>query len=655
MREDKRGGVTARAVLAAGLLLAAVAVANFLIEAMWGYGSWTGVGFSSGVPVATPFVVLVLLTIAGSLPLLRRAAFTRRELLAIYAMLLVGAPALTHAVLVWMLVKNIAYYYMAQVETHWPGMFLKQMPTWWAPTDLTAAVNFFEGESKVPWAAWAVPLLGWGSFLVALFVCSICATALLQHQWVTNERLSFPFAQLPLELVSARHRRTGGGGARLTAVPVFWIGFGLSLGLGVLSGLAERFPSVPHFSTFWYEVIPWQPVGPLAGLGAITVCLWPWMIGLAFLIPKDLSFSFWFFSLIRYGLTVIAIAAGATPQQPQDFWSTAFPAPYYQGGGAMLGLFVWTLWLARAHLARAFRIALRGSRQAEAQEPLSFRWAFAGLLVSFAYMAYFFVLSGCRLVFGIALIAAAMSYFIMWARLRAENGMSFLAFPIQIQSLMYLPVGAQSLRVTEIITIITMRWAYTPGFDVSSEVLACTSLEAFKIADAARLNARRLTVAMIAGFVLSVVVGMAIFMTGVYRYGWFGLSASRGGWLGPQSIGDGNSIVWLLTDPSVMRPDWQGMGGLLCGAAVAVFLGLMRLRFWWWPFHPMGYLASNTWGFHWYALPFFIGWLLKAVVIRYGGLRLYRAVAPLAVGLIAGDLINVGVWSAVKIISQGRV
>jgi hypothetical protein len=646
--------VTARAVVTACILLLGIALANFAIEAMWGYGGWTGVGFSSGVPVATPFIALVILTMAGSLPLLRRAAFSRKELMAIYAMLLVGAPALTHAVLVWMLVKNIAYYYMAQVETHWQAMFLKQMPTWWAPTDPAAVVGFFEGESRVPWSAWAAPLLGWGSFLAALFVCSICAMSLLQRQWVTNERLSFPFAQLPLQLVTARDRRADRG-ARLTGVPVFWIGLLLSLALGVLAGLAERFPSVPHVATFWYELVPWQRVGPLAGLGAVTVCLWPWMIGLAFLIPKDLSFSFWFFSLIRYALTVIAIAAGATPQQPQDFWSTAFPAPYYQGGGAMLGLLAWTLWLARGHLVRAFRTALRGPRDADAQEPLAFRWVFIGLVASFAYISYFFVVSGCRLAFGIALMGLAMSYFVMWARLRAENGMSFLAFPIQIQSLMYLPVGAQALRPTEIIAIITMRWAYTPGFDVSSEVLACTSLEAFKVADAARLNARRLAVAMVGGFVLSVAAGIFIFLTGVYRYGWFELSASRGGWLGPQSLGDGNSIIWLLTDATVMRPDWQGMGAMLCGAAVAMILGLMRLRFWWWPFHPMGYLASNTWGFHWYALPFFIGWLVKSVVVRYGGLRLYRAVAPLAVGLVAGDLVNVGVWAAVKIISQGRV
>jgi len=81
----------------------------------------------------------------------------------------------------------------------------------------------------------------------------------------------------------------------------------------------------------------------------------------------------------------------------------------------------------------------------------------------------------------------------------------------------------------------------------------------------------------------------------------------------------------------------------------------MRLRFWWWPFHPIGYIAANCWGMHWNYMPFFLGWLFKSLVIRYGGLRLYRTTVPLAIGLIVGDLVNQGIWSIVAIATQGRV
>jgi hypothetical protein len=94
---------------------------------------------------------------------------------------------------------------------------------------------------------------------------------------------------------------------------------------------------------------------------------------------------------------------------------------------------------------------------------------------------------------------------------------------------------------------------------------------------------------------------------------------------------------------------------LSAGAAVTVALGVLRLRFWWWPLHPVGYVASNTWGFHWWYLPFFIGWASKMLVVRYGGLRLYRATVPLAAGIIVGDLLNGAIWAAIKVVTQGRI
>ena len=650
------GGVTWRAVLLSFLLLLGVALLNFYVELTWGINwSWSWM-FSSGVPAAVPVVILFVLAAIGSMPLFRRAGLTRRELLVVYSVVLVGAPVLTHGVLAWMLVKNVAYYYSARVQTHWETMFLSHVPTWWAPTDPAAVDGFFEGQTSVPWSLWAVPLLAWGAFAIALFVCSLCVMVIIQRQWITSERLTFPIAQIPLEMISGAQPARAGSPGRLTGAWLFWLGLVLAFGVNFVSSLSAKIPAIPTVPLVLDNVIPWQRVGPLAGLGGLTVILWPWMIAVAYLIPKELSFSVWFFSLVRFALTVLAIALGATPMRPEDWWSTSFPAPYYQGGGAVVALSVWVLWIARRHLRRALRLALvRGPRPQDAHEPLSYRWAFIGLALAFLFMVWFFWRSGCRATFGIALVLLTVGYFSIWARLRAETGLGFLCFPIQIQDVLWVPVGTSAFRVAELVTMVTMRWAYTPGFDNSFEVFPGAALETFKIADSAGINARRLTYALIGGFVLSLAAGILVFMLGVYHFGWLGLSCSRGGWLGPQSLGDGGRIVAFLTDPSVAKTDVNGLVALLVGAAVVVFLGLMRLRFWWWPFHPVGYLASNTWGFHWWYIPFFIGWAAKSLVVRYGGLRLYRTTLPLAIGMIVGDLLNGGVWAAVRVITQGRV
>ncbi len=52
-----------------------------------------------------------------------------------------------------------------------------------------------------------------------------------------------------------------------------------------------------------------------------------------------------------------------------------------------------------------------------------------------------------------------------------------------------------------------------------------------------------------------------------------------------------------------------------------------------------------------YCMPFVVGWLAKTLVVRYGGLRLYRQTVPLAIGFIAGDLLNEILWAIVTLVT----
>jgi hypothetical protein len=570
----------------------------------------------------------------------------------VYSMLLVGIPTVSHAVLAWMLVRVIAFHYGAQIHLHWQTDFLQYVPTWWSPTSLSAAEDFFQGRASVPWDEWLVPLAAWSSFAFGVFIATFCLMSLVQRQWIAHERLTFPLAQVPLEMV--RDPKQGErAAARLPLASVFGLGVLIAFGLNFLSSLSAKVPAIPSISLFLYDIIPWQRVGPLAGLGGLTVVLWPWMIALAYLIPADLSFSLWVFTILRLLLTVLAIAAGATPQRPEDWYDSSFPAPVFQGTGAVLALGVWVLWVARRHLGRALRIALsRQSGRADANEPLTYRFAFLGLFVAAAYLVYFLWLSGLRVWVGALLILLTIAYFMVWARLRAENGMAFICYPTDLDHMLAVQFGNATFRPVESVAMITLRWVYRPGFSVSSEIFPGSVLETFKIADSARIDARPFAKVLLLGFAFAWITGAVIVLTGIYRYGWFGLSCSRGGWLGPMSINDGHSIVSRLV-PS--EPDYHAMIGVAAGAAVTIALGLLRLRFWWWPLHPVGYLASNTWGSHWWFIPFFIGWAFKVLVTRYGGLRLYRRTIPLAVGLIVGDLLNGMVWALPQLLARGAL
>jgi hypothetical protein len=293
------GGVTARAAVLGFALVVAVSVGAFYVELAWNK-IYT---FGSGVPAMAPVVLLFLLSALMATPVLRRVALTRRELLTVYSILLIGGPLVSHGILFWMIPKVIAYYYVARIQPLWETTFFPYVPMWFAPTDPIMVEGFFQGHARVPWSAWWGPLGAWSSFFAAIFVCTLCAVALVQRQWISNERLTFPIAQIPLEMV----RETNGGRSNRAGLPiawVFWLGLGVSLLVNFMNSLSSRVPSIPAIPLGPVAIVQWQKVGPLAGLGEIDLVLWPWMIAIAYLIPKELSFSAWFFWLVRLALTV---------------------------------------------------------------------------------------------------------------------------------------------------------------------------------------------------------------------------------------------------------------------------------------------------------------------------------------------------------------
>ena len=647
---DRAGGVTARAVAVAFALLILLIPVAFYVEI-----AWDKANFYVGVPSMAPVVVLFALTALTSLPALRRFGFTRRELLVVYSIMLVAGPIIGRTTTAWMLCGSIHYYYMSRVNLIWQTTFLPQVPTWFAPTDAMAGEGFFQGQALVPWALWTTPLAAWGGFMIALFLCALCIISLLQRQWITNERLSFPLAQMPLEMVAETRPGDLNSPGRLAGAWTFWAGVAISLGLTCMNDVAYRWPAFPAVPLGPLALMGEQRVGPLGGMGEVTLVLWPWLIAIAYLIPKELSFSCWFFWWALVLANVLAVFAGAEPRDPSMIWDSNFPAPRFQGGGALLAIGLWGLWIARRHLVRAARVAVsRRSERADADEPISYRLALVGMVVTFAAMVYFTYAAGCRIVIGIAIVVAILGYYIVWARLRAETGLGFAMFPLELEFLVNTPFGPAFYRLRETITIMSLRWTYGQGFGTIYEVLSGNALETFKISDAAAINKRRLAKATVGAFLMMVVLGLYAMLTGIYHYGWFGLKGLQAGWLGPQSVGDGGRIIWrLLYHPP--HSDVNGLMAMAFGAVFAVALGVMRLRFWWWPLHPVGYMAGMSWGLNWYWMPFFVGWACKTLVVRYAGLRLYRATVPLATGLIIGDLLNTGLWGLVALATGGKV
>jgi len=76
----------------------------------------------------------------------------------------------------------------------------------------------------------------------------------------------------------------------------------------------------------------------------------------------------------------------------------------------------------------------------------------------------------------------------------------------------------------------------------------------------------------------------------------------------------------------------------------------MRLRFTWWPLHPLPFLLLNTWCLSRMNFSFFIGWAIKVALLKVGGGKVFTRSKAFFIGVIVGQIVMAGLWVTVSAI-----
>jgi len=113
-------------------------------------------------------------------------------------------------------------------------------------------------------------------------------------------------------------------------------------------------------------------------------------------------------------------------------------------------------------------------------------------------------------------------------------------------------------------------------------------------------------------------------------------------WLATMGLQQANQTANLLA--SRTPRDSAGFAAAGGGLAIVVACSALRLRFPWWPIHPLGYALATTNSLDYMWCPFFIAWLAKTLTVRYGGIKAYRAALPFFLGLTLGDYVVPTLW-----------
>ena len=129
-----------------------------------------------------------------------------------------------------------------------------------------------------------------------------------------------------------------------------------------------------------------------------------------------------------------------------------------------------------------------------------------------------------------------------------------------------------------------------------------------------------------------------------------GVTNKARGWIGTMGWEFFNRLQNWLINPR--QPDSGEITGSTGGFCFTIFLMIMKIRFLWWPFNPGGYVLTTGGGLgrEWFAV--FLSWLAKLIILRTGGVKLYRQAVPFFLGLILGDYTIGCLWSIIGIVFE---
>jgi len=623
-------GATWRSVLLGAVLSGGIAVWIHHAELIMGGRRGHSALANTSIPLGAFFALLAVVCLNR---VVRRCcakrAFRQPELVVMYVML-TSATVIGSSGGIHFLVPSLASpFYYASAENHWDE-FLPAIPEWLGPRDEVALEAFFKGNADVPVHVWLGPVLVWSAFLFTVLLATLALNSLMRRQWIDNERLTFPTVALPVALTDDN--------AGILRDRVFWLGAAVPLFLGLLNTAHENWPLVPLIQVRQIDLSPYFASRPWNAMGRTPVSFYPFVIGIAFLLSREVTFSCWFFYLFTKFEQIMSAVVGV---QGVPGAGPLSQPPYldHQGAGAFLGIVVLTLWFGKRHLRDTW-LAIRAGHRASAEEAMAPRVAALILAACFLAIYAFCRVAGMSPFAPLALLTLVFVYMTAATRVRAEAGNAWLFGPRVDPNLFVTgTLGSKALSMPDLTIMSYLQFLTT--YD-----LRCLSmphqLDGMKMAAQCRLRPRSLVGPIL---LATAVVLMISFWDGLKIWYDLGALAEADNWRTQMGKQPFVNLASLLANP--LQPDRPGTLAAFAGLGVTAVLATARAHLLWWPFHPVGYAVANTPTMAAIWLPFFFGWCAKSAILRYSGNSVYTRCLPFFLGLLMGDFMNGGLWTLV--------
>jgi hypothetical protein len=554
-------------------------------------------------------------------------------MLVVYVMSLLACSIPTMGLTCQVLPIITGFKYFATPENHWGEVVLPHIPQWMYPQGDTVVKYFYEGlppGALLPWLAWVKPLGLWMVFLFAFQLVSICLMVILRKQWIENERLIYPLAQLPLEMVGGGvSGAPGDRGPALYRSVAMWAGFAIPMLIGSMIGLHKYYPQFP---------------APVLNIGLATFrrsqslllrLSFP-MIGFFYLVEQQTSFSLWFFNLLFFVVRGTLNIMHISMSENLGVYGSPSPIFAHLGVGAFLAMVFSGVRVSRRHLAHVWAMALRPRPDPdESREIMTYRQAVFGLAGGLAVMCVWLAYSGMPALLVVPFVIVALILFVGLTRVVAESGMAEAVAPSIAPGVLISGVGSGVFGPKG---LVSMSMTYVWLSDMRIFVMA-TAAHTLKLSQEIPGSRRPMFWAMVAGVVIAMAASIPLTIHWSYQKGgpqlndwfWGGSPQAAGKWVNDMILNkpQANLVGWVLT-----------AGGFL----VMGWLTSMRQQIMWWPFHPLGFALAGIWMMDQLWSTILLTWLIKAAIMHYGGVKSFQRARPFFLGLILGQFACNGGW-----------
>ncbi len=447
----------------------------------------------------------------------KRWRFSHQELLTIYCMMLVASMISSRGLMEKLLPALVAVNYYANETNAWSELFFPNIKSWLVPFDPSkgeqqkVALTFYEKMEDwqpIPWGQWGAPLLAWGILVIIIFFGFLCLASLLRRQWVDNEKLTFPFAQLPLEFVSGTESKG------LFRNGLTWIGFAIPAVIFTLNGFHAIIPKVPGLRLDLY-LNQYFTDRPFSAMAYTPLFFSFAAVGFFYLLPTQLLFSLWAFFILTRIQDIIAALFGMRISSMPLYPTHSFIG--YQIAGAYIVLVCYLFYVSIHHFKQIFKRIFRREEIDDSNELMPYSMAFWGLILSFILTVAWCYLSGITLWFAVFEVFVYMFVVaVVMARSTAEGGllMTETSFrPVDLYSM----IVAKSTLGGPTLTMLSF---FDAVFTRDQRGLILTGfLDSLKIVDGVNMRRRSLLLILSLGIIVAMLSAGVIHLWLPYNRG----------------------------------------------------------------------------------------------------------------------------------------